>query len=124
MKKIIFILFILYFLFGGICMAASVKLEWDANTEGDLAGYKVYYGGESGSYSDTVDVGNVTFFTVTSLSEGLFFFAVTAYDTSGNESDFSNEVSADIDLTPPSIPTNLRTTGVTKTFVISVEEKE
>ena len=75
--------------------AGGVTLTWDANTEGDLAGYRVYAGTVSGVYGPPIDVGNVTNYTVTNLSEGqTYFFAVTAYDTSGNESGFSSEVSA------------------------------
>ncbi len=75
--------------------AGGVTLTWDANTEGDLAGYRVYVGSASGQYGPPIDVGNVTNYTVTNLSEGqTYFFALTAYDTSGNESGFSNEVSA------------------------------
>jgi YD repeat-containing protein len=75
---------------------ALVKLAWNANTETDLAGYKVHVGLISGAYSLlNVDVGNVTAFTVPGLAPGaVYFFAVTAYDTSGFESGVSNEVSA------------------------------
>jgi len=73
-----------------------VNLAWNANTEPDLAGYKVHVGTASGVYTLlNVDVGNVTSFTVTGLAPGaVYFFAVTAYDTSGFESGVSNEVSA------------------------------
>jgi hypothetical protein len=72
--------------------ASDVTLAWDANTETDLKGYKVYYGSASGSYSETIDVGNVTTYTVPNLEVGIYFFAVTAYNASGLESGFSNEV--------------------------------
>jgi len=88
---------------------ASVSLAWEApttNADGtpltDLAGYRVYYGSASGVYEQTKDVGNVTTFPVTGLmSATLYFFVATAYDTSNNESAFSNEVSI---TTPPSQP--------------------
>jgi hypothetical protein len=88
--------------------AGQVTLAWDPNTESDLAGYKVYYGTASGVYTSNIDVGNVTSFTVTGLQDGLlYFFAVTAYNTSAGESGFSNEVSAVVaslpDTTPPVI---------------------
>lgn len=76
----------------------SVSLSWDApaaNSDGseltDLAGYKVYYGQVSGSYSDSVDVGNTTDAAISGLSSGTWCFAVTAYDVAGNESSFSDE---------------------------------
>lgn len=73
--------------------AAEVTLAWDANTEPDLAGYKVYWGTASRSYQNNADVGNQTTYTVTGLSEGVtYYFAATAYDIYGNESGYSNEV--------------------------------
>jgi hypothetical protein len=71
----------------------AATVSWDANTESDLAGYKIYYGTSSGSYDTEIDVGNVTSFIIDNLEDGTtHFFAMTAYDDSSNESDFSNEV--------------------------------
>lgn len=76
-----------------IALTAQVTLEWDSNTEPGLAGYKIYYGTSSGSYDAVVDVGNWTSCTIASLEEGkTYFFAATAYDLTGNESNFSEEV--------------------------------
>jgi hypothetical protein len=73
--------------------AAEVTLAWDANTESNLSGYKVYVGDASGVYTRTIDVANITSFTVTRLQRGhVYYFAVTAYDQNGHESDFSSEV--------------------------------
>lgn len=82
-------------------LAGSATLTWDANTEPDLDGYKVYYGTTArtgtcpqGGYQTTLDVGNVTTYTLNGLTDGqVYYFSVTAYDTSDNESCFSNEVS-------------------------------
>ncbi len=75
--------------------SASLTVYWDANTESDLAGYKVYYGTASVQYKYIVDVGNRTEYEVTDLREDQrYYFAVTAYDYAGNESGFSREVSA------------------------------
>ena len=78
--------------------AAHLDLAWDANTEPDLAGYRVYYGTASREYGidNSIDVGNTTTYRVDSLLEGVtYYIAVTAYDTYGNESDFSDEVYSD-----------------------------
>src|SRR5713226_4912787 len=81
--------------------APIVSLAWDANTASDLAGYKLHYGNASSNYTQTIDVGNVTNAPVSGLQAGLtYFFAVTAYDTRGLESVFSNEVSYQV----PSVP--------------------
>lgn len=87
--------------------ASNVKLAWDPNSENDLAGYKLHYGLASGSYSTTINVGNVTVYTVENLPDGTYFFAVTAYDTSSNESGYSNEVSDLLDTVPPADVQNL-----------------
>jgi len=75
--------------------ASTLTLAWDPNTEEDLAGYKIYYGTRSGDYDFVIDLGNITHRTVTNLEpETRYYFALTAYDNAGNESDFSWEVSA------------------------------
>ncbi|MFO7889272.1 MAG: fibronectin type III domain-containing protein [bacterium] len=71
----------------------SVVISWNSNTEADLAGYKVYYGTESGNYSKVENAGNTELYSISNLVAGqTYYFAVTAYDESGNESDFSTEV--------------------------------
>ncbi|MEN6475196.1 MAG: PKD domain-containing protein [Syntrophaceae bacterium] len=93
------------FLFPLSVIAASLQVSWNANTETNLAGYKVYYGTTSGTYATAVNVGKVTSYTIPSLSTGkTYYVALTAYDTSSNESDKSTEISAYIpapDTTPP-----------------------
>jgi hypothetical protein len=81
----------------------SAILAWDANTESSLKGYRVYYGTRSTQYDLPVqDVGLTDYpdeplMVVKNLSIGkTYYFAVTAYDNSGNESIFSEEVSKQI----------------------------
>jgi hypothetical protein len=74
--------------------SGMAKLTWDPNTESDLGGYKVYAGTTPGSYSSPIDVGKLTSFEVINLESGkTYYFAVTAYNTSGQESGYSNEAS-------------------------------
>ena len=81
--------------------AYAVTFAWDANSEPDLAGYKIYRGCAPGVYDTVVDVGNVTQYTITGLALGqIYYFAATAYDTNNNESDFSNEILYAIILPP------------------------
>ena len=71
---------------------SSADLAWNPNPDPSVAGYNVYYGGASRSYTNVLSVGNTTNATVTGLLEGKnYYFAVTAYDASGNESDYSAE---------------------------------
>ena len=72
--------------------AQQVTLVWDPNTETDLGGYRVYSGTASRTYPNVTDVGNCTNCTITGLVAGsTYYFAVTALDTAGNESGYSNE---------------------------------
>jgi hypothetical protein len=60
----------------------------------DLVGYKLYYGTSSGDYTTSVDVGDTLSGYVVGLTHGTtYYFAVTAYDISGNESAYSDEFS-------------------------------
>jgi fibronectin type 3 domain-containing protein len=77
-------------------MASDVSLAWDASTSSGIAGYKVYVGNTSGSYNSPITIGNQTTYTVTNLASGTYYFAVTAVDSSGNESGYSNEVSTTV----------------------------
>jgi hypothetical protein len=73
--------------------ATHVTLEGDANSEQDLAGYIIYQGTSSRDYNASRDIGNWTSVTVPNLEENeTYYFAVTAYDTNGNEFGYSNEV--------------------------------
>ena len=74
-------------------------LAWDPVNDPNLAGYRIYYGSAPGTYLQPIgqglNVGNVTTYTVTAtgLSSGTtYYFAATAYDTSNNESVYSNEI--------------------------------
>ena len=71
----------------------TVTVMWNANTEADLQGYRVYVGTRSGARSQTFDVGNVTSTRLTLPLGSTYFFVVTAYDKSGNESSPSGELS-------------------------------
>lgn len=100
--KIIFFPMTCYFLLHTSCWAYTVVLEWNPNTEPDLAGYIVYYGTRSGVYEKEVDVGNITTSTIGALVRGVtYYFAVTAYDTEGLESGFSHETQYPAAAPPP-----------------------
>jgi len=64
----------------------------DGSTLEDLAGYKVYFGTESRKYTASYDVKNVTTYNIDNLRDGQYYFAVTAYDKSGNEGPYSKEI--------------------------------
>jgi len=79
----------------------TATVSWNSNTEPDLAGYRVYYGTQSGQYDQAkgngIVVTGATNYTISGLNLGTrYYFAVTAFDTSGNESGYSQEVFKDI----------------------------
>ena len=78
--------------FSSAAHAAQVTLAWDPNTQPEVTGYKIYWGTSSGTYTNSVDVGNVTTYTVCGLNLGSYYFSVTAYDNDGHESTYSNVV--------------------------------
>jgi hypothetical protein len=72
---------------------ASATLSWNKNLETDLSHYRVHYGTRSRTYSNSMSVGTATSYTVGGLSTGtIYYFALTAVDTSGNESPLTPEV--------------------------------
>ncbi len=71
----------------------------------DLAGYMVYCGASSGKYDRKKDAGNIIKYdTKPWLPDGHWYCAVTAYDTSGNESTYSNETNFRLDREAPDSP--------------------
>ena len=85
----------------GISDDGGAGFTWRANPEPNLAGYKLYVGTLPGVYSGFVDVGRVTSYQFTDLFRGMtYYFALTAYNTAGMESDFTPELSRQIPLIP------------------------
>lgn len=74
-------------------VVGSAQLSWQANTDPDVAGYKVYHGTTSRLYQSSPLLVSGPGATIQNLSVGTHYFAVTAYDHAGNESTFSQEVS-------------------------------
>ncbi len=91
----------------------NVKAEtlvWEPGS-GEITGYRVYYGITPNSYTETVNVGNVTESKLDPLPLEVgktYYFAIKAYN-SAVESDFSNSVSWTVnDNTPPLPPKGLK----------------
>ena len=104
LKKLLLVVVVICFS-GPAAHADTVTLAWDANTESNLAGYKLHYGNtprSQGAYAHTVTIpgSDVTRYEV-SLDPGTYYFALTAYNNLGNESGYSNEVWTEIS---PDIP--------------------
>jgi len=81
----------------GVCTnpTVSVTLTWPASADPSVTGYKIYYGVASGAYTNALDVGLAATATVSNLSAGArYYFAATAYNSSGVESPYSIETNA------------------------------
>ncbi len=68
----------------------AIPLAWDASP-GGVAGYRVYCGLVSHVYTRMVDAGTNCALSVPVLGN-VTYYAATAYDAAGTESDFSNEI--------------------------------
>lgn len=104
---------------GGVCaLAGDAVLTWNPSVSEDIVGYKVYAGNASRLYGSPIMVGNQTQYTMTGLINGAWYFAVTAVDIEGDESDYSNEVTKSIgaasDTAPPVI-SGITSLSITKT---------
>lgn len=87
------------------CLAAvraqSVLLSWDPSPARDVVSYRIYFGTSSRSYTDVTNAGLALKQTVVLPHSGRWFFAATAVDVNGSESDFSNEVVWEAKPAPP-----------------------
>ena len=106
MKKILMLLSIV--LLATSVQAGSLFITWDANTESDFDGYKLYYAPpteytlvdgmwvHSGNYPTVIDITDeaLTSYTIPDILVGPQGICLTAYDTSGNESDYSEAITS------------------------------
>ena len=83
----------------------SATLSWTPPTQNsdgspltDLTGYKIYYGNESGNYQTSIQIDNpgIAIYVVEYLTPNTYYFVLTAINSSGVESRFSNEVSRQV----------------------------
>jgi hypothetical protein len=92
--------------FTSLCLAKNVTLGWDANPEPDVEGYVIYRNigspGPPYTYADDLPEEELKNplnpqVTITGLNEHTrYYIAVTAYDTQGNESYFSDQLCVEI----------------------------
>ncbi len=83
--------------------AQRLTLAWDPSPSAAVSGYRLYYGTNTRSYQFVTNAGLVLTQSVVLPHRGRWFFAATAYDTNGLESDFSSEVSWESRPLPPAM---------------------
>ena len=105
-----------------VAIPTNLTLGWDANTELDLAGYRIYSRHSvttegytigpngAGSVADVSIPDTEVTIDLSEEPDGEICFVATAYDNAGNESGPSNEVCWDLDTSAPNAPTNFNIT--------------
>lgn len=95
-------------------MPTTNSLTWNKNPEPDVAKYNIYRAigaaptkTPSQLFASVPNTSATPTFTDTVTADGEYFYALTAVDTSNNESALSLPKSKVVDLVPPSAPTGL-----------------
>jgi fibronectin type 3 domain-containing protein len=103
----------------------QVGLDWNDNSEPDLAGYNVYRSQTQGGPYTQVNVSLVSAsdYIDPGLTNGTtYYYVVTAVDTASNESGGSAEASATPDALPPGAPTGLLATSGDKEAILDWDD--
>jgi hypothetical protein len=108
--------------FSSVVGAQTLTLGWNPSPDTNAIGYELFYGLSSGNYTFEADAGSNTTMAVSNLTTGsTYYFAVLAYDASGNLSLYSNEVTNTVSF-PPVIVSNPASqqaiAGATVTFSV------
>ena len=121
MKKLLKrLIFLAAFFLPTLCFAAAdITFEWNANSEPDLAGYRIYQTDTSGAYAigpgspnlvATIgrgpNPGGKEEYTLTNVPDGTWYWVLTAFDNEvpSLESEQSDEVTKKVS-SPPAKPT-------------------
>lgn len=91
----------------------AVTLTWQANTEEDLAGYRVYRG-----TSMIAEIASTTYTDDTVLPGITYSYTISAYNTDDQESERSTPVTV---TTPPATPTGLSGNAAGRTVTLTWE---
>ena len=113
-----------------VSQARDVTLQWDPETDPSVTGYKIYYNADSASqpFSGTgslqgaspIDVKTLTSSVVSGLDPNRsYYFAVTAYNSSGVESPYSNIANV-AEAVPPTVAITSPASNATVSGPVSV----
>lgn len=93
----------------------GVSLQWNANPEPDVVGYKVYFGTESQKYTAVINVVGSTKTELPAVSLGTtYYLSVSAYNAAGDESPRSAELKVTADVPAPVADTSMSFSGAGK----------
>ena len=82
-----------FFLFAAAGLHAanvSLAVDWDRNTEPDIAGYRVHYGTIEAPYTQVMDTASNSALLTNLVSGSTYIIAVSAYNEDGIESGYSD----------------------------------
>lgn len=82
-----------FYIFVDWCFSQTVTVSWDASISSGVEKYNVYRGTLSRVYDNSISTTELQVQIFGLEQEKIYYFAVTAVDSSGNESDYSEEVS-------------------------------
>ena len=89
MRLVLFVVFS----FLAVETAVGQQLQWDPSPSGTTAGYIVSAGTSPGRYTQEINVGNATSFSLASFdARRTYYFAVQSFDPSGTRSAYTPEV--------------------------------
>jgi hypothetical protein len=122
MAGAVFVILLSAFQLFSISAFAPITLAWDASSGTNvIANYKVYYGVATATYTNSVSAGtNLTAFVSNLVLGATYYFAATAVDTSGLESDYSSEVSWNPGSARTNLALTITTTGIDILFARTV----
>src|SRR6516162_6818261 len=85
---------IVFFAVAGTARASTLTIAWDPSSDPNVAGYMLYWGAQSGVYTNSLNVGLQTSQPIGGLVNNItYYFTVRAYNSAGALSDPSTEVS-------------------------------
>ncbi len=119
MKKILLTACIIFLMTAGHAVAVTLQFTWGQNISDDFSGWRLWCSQTPGQYDTSAGpfaiipyTGQTNYEYVKEVNSsemppGTYYFVMTAFDRNGNESDFSNEESIDLDFGAPESPYNL-----------------
>ncbi len=97
---------------------AQLYLQWQPNTASNISGYKIYWGKNSGSYSDSMQITGISD-TIGGLSaDSLYHIGLSAINDDGKESPLISEITGIPRITPVP-PAGLSVTPMIKSINIA-----